>query len=204
MCIPLPTSLPSAPWFWIHSTKQKPLLSQFIVFELARAAWCLNYEDVALVFGGTYLMVPEDSGDEEGKLFISSSFIWLVSMGSSEIIKVQLCIFILLQKEALDSNEKCMIEFMYLFNGSQLYAVFYLTRLLPSPFCSLYYELLIIKLFYVVAVRFEDFCIPQCRHLYKWLSWYGDHCSIGSDATLSKIIGSYWFGYVFIEYKLHT
>lgn len=77
-------------------------------------------------------------------------------MGSSEIIKVQLCIFILLQKEALDSKEKCMIEFMYLFNGSQLYAVFYLTRL-PSPFCSLYYELLIIKLFYVVAVRFEDF-----------------------------------------------
>lgn len=39
-------------------------------------------------------------------------------MGSSEIIKVQLCIFILLQKEALDSKEKCMIEFMYLMDLS--------------------------------------------------------------------------------------
>lgn len=42
-------------------------------------------------------------------------------MGSSEIVKVQLCIFILLHKEALDPKQKCMIEFMHLFNGYQLY-----------------------------------------------------------------------------------
>lgn len=62
-------------------------------------------------------MVPEDNGDKERKLFISVSFIRLVSMGSSEIVKVQLCIFILLHKEALDPKQKCMIEFMHLFNG---------------------------------------------------------------------------------------
>lgn len=88
--------------------------------------------DVALAFWGTYLKVPEDNGDKEGKLFISMDFIWLSSMGSSEIIEVQPCIFILLHEETSDSKENSMTEFMYLFNGSQLYVEVCLT--ISAPF----------------------------------------------------------------------